>query len=104
MADNRDDRSDIGGEEKEKFLTLEFLHDVPLKISVELGRTELKLNDLLMLDKGSTIELAKSAGEPLEFLISGRVAAKGEIVVINEKYGIRLTDIIDPNAKDSPTL
>ena len=75
---------------------LDFILDIPLQITVELGRTSLLVNDLLQLGQGSVIELNKLVGEPLDVLINGKEVARGEVVVINEKFGIRLTDIIDP--------
>lgn len=75
---------------------LELLLDIPLEISVELGRTRMIINDLLQLGQGSVIELNKLAGEPLEILINQKLIARGEVVVVNEKFGIRLTDIISP--------
>lgn len=94
--------ADLGGddEDENKFVTLEDIRDVPLEIIVELGRTELTLKEIISLQKGTTLELNKLAGEALEFLITDCVAAKGEVVVINEKYGIRLTDVVDPNSSD----
>lgn len=76
--------------------SLDFILDIPLQITVELGRTNLLVNDLLQLGQGSVIELNKLVGEPLEVLINGKEAARGEVVVVNEKFAIRLTDIIDP--------
>ena len=73
---------------------LDFVLDVPLRVSVELGRTKLLVQDLLKLHKGSVVELSKLAGEPLEVLINDRVMARGEVIVVNEKFGIRLTDIV----------
>lgn len=73
---------------------LDFLLDIPLEVSVELGRTTMIINDLLQLGQGSVIELSKLAGEPLEILVNQRPVARGEAVVINEKFGIRITDII----------
>jgi flagellar motor switch protein FliN/FliY len=75
---------------------MDFILDVPLEISVELGRTTLIINDLLKLGQGSVVELSKIAGETLEVLANQRLIARGEVVVINEKYGIRLTEIISP--------
>jgi len=75
---------------------IEFILDIPLSVSAELGRTKLLINDLLQLGQGSVIELDKLAGEPLEILVNGKLVARGEAVVINEKYGVRLTDIISP--------
>ncbi len=75
---------------------MEFLLDIPLDISVELGRTKILINDLLQLGQGSVIELTKLAGEPLEILINQKLVARGEAVVVNEKFGVRITDIISP--------
>ena len=69
--------------------------DLPLTVSVEYGRTRITVDDFLNLKKGSVIELDKLAGEPLEFLMNGRTICKGEAVVMNERYAIRLTDIVD---------
>lgn len=68
--------------------------DVPLKVSVELGRTKLLVNDLLQLGQGSVIELDKMAGEPMEIFVNDKLVAMGEVVVVNEKFGVRLTDVI----------
>lgn len=81
---------------KLKVQNLDFILDIPLKVTVELGRTELIIKDLLQLGQGSVLELDKLAGEPLEILVNGKLVAKGEVVVVNEKFGIRLTDIISP--------
>jgi flagellar motor switch protein FliN len=81
---------------KLKVQNLDFILDIPLKVTVELGRTEVLIKDLLQLGQGSVLELDKLAGEPLEILVNGKLVAKGEVVVVNEKFGIRLTDIISP--------
>ncbi|MBW1711686.1 MAG: flagellar motor switch protein FliN [Deltaproteobacteria bacterium] len=84
-------------EAKAKSVTdLDFILDIPLEVSVELGRTSMLVNDLLQLGQGSVIELTKLAGEPMEILINGKLVARGEVVVVNEKFGVRLTDIISP--------
>ncbi len=75
---------------------LDFILDIPLDVSVELGRTRLLINELLQLGQGSVVELNKLAGEPLEVFVNGKLVARGEAVVINEKFGVRLTDIISP--------
>ncbi len=67
--------------------------DVPLKVTVELGRTKLLVNDLLQLGQGSVIELDKMAGEPMEIYVNDKLVALGEVVVVNEKFGVRLTDV-----------
>jgi flagellar motor switch protein FliN/FliY len=75
---------------------LDFILDIPLEVSAQLGSTKLLINELLQLGQGSVIELNKLAGEPLEILVNGKLVARGEAVVINEKFGVRLTDIISP--------
>ncbi len=75
---------------------LDFILDIPLDVSAELGRTRLLINELLQLGQGSVVELDKLAGEPLEVYVNGKLVARGEAVVINEKFGVRLTDIISP--------
>jgi flagellar motor switch protein FliN/FliY len=81
---------------KLKVQNLDFILDIPLKVSVELGRTKVIIKDLLQLGQGSVLELDKLAGEPLEILVNGKLIARGEVVVVNEKFGVRLTDIISP--------
>jgi flagellar motor switch protein FliN/FliY len=75
---------------------LDFILDIPLEVSVELGRTKIPISDLLQLGQGSVIELAKLTGEPLEILVNQKLVARGEVVVVNDKFGVRLTDIISP--------
>ncbi len=75
---------------------LDFILDIPLEITVELGRTRMMVNELLKLGQGSVIELGKVAGETLEILANNRLIARGDVVVINDKYGIRLTEVISP--------
>lgn len=76
--------------------SLDFILDIPLEISVELGRTKMVINDLLQLGQGSVIELTKLAGEPLEIMVNNKLVARGEVVVVNEKFGVRVTDIVSP--------
>jgi flagellar motor switch protein FliN/FliY len=73
---------------------LEYVLDIPLRVSVELGRTKILVQDLIKLHKGSVIELQKMAGEALEVLVNDKVVAKGEVIVVNDKFGVRLTDIV----------
>ena len=75
---------------------LDFILDIPLQVTVELGRTQMLVDDLLQLGQGSVVELSKLAGEPMEILVNQKLIARGEVVVVNEKFGIRLTDIISP--------
>lgn len=76
--------------------SLDFILDIPLKVSVELGRTKMAIREVLQLSQGSVVELSKFAGESLEVLVNDKLIARGEVVVVNEKFGIRLTDIISP--------
>jgi len=73
---------------------LEFILDIPLEISAEIGRTKMLIRDLLKLNQGSIIELEKFAGEPVEIYVNGKLMAKGEVVVVNDKFGVRITEII----------
>lgn len=75
---------------------LGFILDIPLLITVELGRKRLYVHDLLQLSQGSVIELSKQIGEPFEVLVNQKLVARGEVVVINDKFGVRITDIISP--------
>lgn len=75
---------------------LDFILDIPLQLSARLGSTRMLVRDLLQLGQGSVIELDRLAGEPLEVLVNGKLVARGEAVVVNEKLGIRLTDVISP--------
>jgi flagellar motor switch protein FliN/FliY len=78
---------------------LELLLDVPLDLSVELGRTRMSIQDLLNLSPGSVVELDKIAGEPLDILVNDRLIARGEAVVVNDKFGVRITDIVSPSER-----
>ena len=82
--------------EEQEARELDFILDIPLELSVELGKTRMLVNDLLQLGQGSIIELNKLAGEPLEVYINRKLIARGEVVVVNEKFGVRLTDIVSP--------
>ena len=81
---------------KLKVQNLDFILDIPLKVTVELGRTKVYVKEILQLGQGSVVELDNLAGGPLEILVNDKLIAKGEVVVVNEKFGIRLTDIISP--------
>lgn len=83
--------------ESDSDLGVDFLHDVPMTVTVELGVGNITIKDLLQLGQGSILEVNKLAGEPLEVKLNDRLISKGEVVVINEKYGVRLTDVINPD-------
>jgi flagellar motor switch protein FliN/FliY len=78
---------------------LDMILDIPVQITVELGRTKLTIKNLLQLAHGSVVELDAMAGEPMDVLVNGTLIAQGEVVVVNEKFGIRLTDIITPSER-----
>ncbi len=78
---------------------LQLILDIPLRVTVELGRTKMPVSELLNLTQGSVIELSKLAGEPMEVLVNDKLIARGEAVVVNEKFGIRLTDIISTSER-----
>jgi flagellar motor switch protein FliN/FliY len=75
---------------------LDFILDIPLEVTVEMGRTKMLINDLLQIGQGSVIELNRLAGEPLDIMINNKLIARGEVVVVSEKFGIRITDIVSP--------
>ena len=75
---------------------LDVILDIPVTLSMEIGRTEIPIHNLLQLNQGSVVELDRLAGEPMDVLINGTLIAHGEVVVVNEKFGIRLTDVISP--------
>ncbi|VVO25673.1 flagellar motor switch protein FliN [Pseudomonas fluorescens] len=78
---------------------LDVILDIPVSISMEVGSTDINLRNLLQLNQGSVIELDRLAGEPLDVLVNGTLIAHGEVVVVNEKFGIRLTDVISPSER-----
>ena len=77
-------------------LDMDFILDIPLTLTAELGRGSMMIGDLLHLGQGSVIELTKLAGEPMDVFVNNRLIARGEVVVVNEKFGIRLTDVVSP--------
>jgi flagellar motor switch protein FliN/FliY len=92
------DKPDVTEQEPDK-KNLEFILDIPLQVTVELGRTKLLVKDILQLNQGAVIELSKLAGEPLDIFVNSKLVARGEAVVVNEKFGVRLVDIVSPNER-----
>lgn len=84
------------GSKKETANDIDFILDIPIQITVEMGRTKIAIKNLLQLAQGSVVELDGLAGEPMDVLVNGCLIAQGEVVVVNEKFGIRLTDIVTP--------
>jgi len=78
---------------------IDFILDIPLEIDVELGRTKMVINELLRLGQGSVIELSKAAGEAVEIKANQKLIARGDVVVVNEKYGVRITEIVSPTER-----
>ena len=95
MADEQEIRDDKG----ESGINLDFILDIPLRVTVELGRAKLPIQDLLKLGEGSVVELNKLVGEPLDVFVNGKPVARGEVVVLNEKFALRLTDIVQPHER-----
>ncbi len=107
-SDTEDDDTDVSAveldelsDEGDGFINaegqnLEVILDIPVSISMEVGRTSITIRNLLQLNQGSVIELDRLAGEPLDVLVNGTLIAHGEVVVVNEKFGIRMTDVISP--------
>jgi len=78
---------------------IDLLLDIPLQVSVEVGRARILVRDLLQMQEGTLIELEKLAGEPLDLYVNSRLIARGEAVVVNEKFGLRLTDVVSPSER-----
>lgn len=91
LEDLQEDNDPITGEEKRK---LDAILDIPVTISMEVGRSNISIRNLLQLNQGSVVELDRVAGEALDVLVNGTLIAHGEVVVVNDKFGIRLTDVI----------
>ena len=90
------DALDDNAEPLEGEANLDVILDIPVTISMEIGRTKISIRNLLQLNQGSVVELDRLAGEPMDVLVNGTLVAHGEVVVVNEKFGIRLTDVISP--------
>ena len=90
------DLQDSGPSEGARDVNIEVILDVPVTLSMEVGRTRIPIRNLLQLNQGSVVELDRAAGEPLDVFVNGTLVAHGEVVVVNDKFGIRLTDVISP--------
>lgn len=93
---DRNEQDDLATTED---VNLDVILDVPVTISMEIGRTKLNIRNLLQLNQGSVVELDRLAGEPMDVLVNGTLIAHGEVVVVNDKFGIRLTDVISPGER-----
>ena len=92
-SESIDSKTQAGNESS---INLDFILDIPIEVTVELGRSKMLVNELLQLGQASVIELSKLAGETLEILANQKLIARGEVVVVNDKYGVRLTEVISP--------
>jgi len=90
-----DELNEQGAGQKEQY-DMDLILDIPLDVSVELGKVKMPVNELLQLGQGSVVELTKPVGEPLDIYVNNKLIAKGEVVIVDEKFGIRVADIINP--------
>lgn len=86
------------GEERD----IEFIHDVKLKVAVEFGRSQMPIRNIMGLNVGGVVELNKISGEPLDVRLNGKLVARGEAVIVNDRFGIRVTEIVSPEGFDAP--
>jgi flagellar motor switch protein FliN/FliY len=93
------DLAGIGGGEDSLAPNLDLIRDIQVTLTVELGRTDMMIEEVTALTPGKVVELDKLAGEPLDVLINGKLLAKGEVVVVDENFGIRITSIVDPRSR-----
>ena len=91
----------VKNENNGQIANMDMILDIPLTVSVELGRMKMMVKDLLQLSQGAVVELEKLAGESMEILVNGRLIARGEAVVVNDKFGVKLTDIVSPSERIS---
>jgi flagellar motor switch protein FliN/FliY len=89
----------VKNENNGQIANMDMILDIPLTVSVELGRVKMMVKDLLQLSQGAVVELEKLAGESMEILVNGRLIARGEAVVVNDKFGVKLTDIVSPSER-----
>ncbi len=99
MSQETDSQSTKASTEPLRERGIDLLLDIPLEVAVEVGRSRILVRDLLQLQEGSMIELDKLAGEPLDLYVNSRLIARGEAVVVNEKFGLRLTDVVSPSER-----
>lgn len=96
MADNQDIADSLGRNEETDNVTLEAVYDIPVQISVVLGNTSMQVNQLLKLGRGAVIELNRKVGEPIDIYVNNRLIAKGEVVVVEDRIGVTMTEIVKP--------
>ncbi|HKJ95942.1 MAG TPA: flagellar motor switch protein FliN [Gammaproteobacteria bacterium] len=94
-----DDLQSEGAGVGDEDVNMDVILDIPVTLSLEIGRTKINIRNLLQLNQGSVVELDRLAGEPLDVMVNGTLIAHGEVVVVNERFGIRLTDVISPSER-----
>ena len=101
VAAEKEEKSEVEEEKSERssLENLRVLENIDVKLTVEVGGAEIKLRDLLRINEGSVIELERLAGDPLDILANGTIIAKGEVVMIGERFGIRFTEVVDPKER-----
>lgn len=97
--ESKNDSDPVKADMSPEDIKLDVILDVPVTVSMEIGRTQVNIRNLLQLNQGSVIELDRFAGEPMDVLVNGTLIAHGEVVVVNDKFGIRLTDVISPTER-----
>ena len=90
-----------GDDDDSPFHKIDFMHDVPLRLSVEIGSAQITVREILAMSVGKVVEFTKVVGEPMDITVSGRLMARGEIVVVNERYGVRISEVTRPDETDS---
>jgi flagellar motor switch protein FliN/FliY len=90
-----------GDDDDNPYHKIEFIHDVPLRLSVEIGQTQLTVREILGLAVSSIVEFTKVVGEPMDITVSGRLMARGEVVVVNERYGVRISEVTRPDESEA---
>ena len=98
-ADQQSAAAPVAGNSKASAENLRVLENIEVQMTVEVGNTEIKIRDLLRLNEGAVIELDRLAGDPLDILVNGTMIAKGEIVMVGERFGVRFTEIVDPEKR-----
>jgi len=99
VTESTDGSDEEGSEADDPDVSLNVVLDIPVTLSMEIGRTKISIRNLLQLNQGSVVELDRLAGEPMDVMVNGTLIAHGEVVVVNERFGIRLTDVVSPTER-----
>lgn len=99
VEDNKEKKPEVDKVERSSLENLRVLENIDVKLTVEVGGAEIKLRELLRINEGSVIELERLAGDPLDILANGTIIAKGEVVMIGERFGVRFTEVVDPKER-----